>query len=77
MNCLCHFVMIEARMLTLDDPPYHIYSDAHLIARDYDNNLFIANGVRRHLEDASHNPQYCRNSLILEFANDALLKHHY
>ena len=69
--------MIEARMLTLDDPPYHIYSDAHLIARDYDNNLFIANGVRRHLEDASHNPQYCRNSLILEFANDALLKHHY
>ena len=33
--------------------------------------------MRRQLEGVSYDPEFCRSSLILEFAIDALLKQHY
>lgn len=61
VNCLCKFAMIETRMLSLRNPPYHLFADAHFMARDYDNSLHKANEMRRYLEGASYNPRSPRD----------------
>jgi len=77
VNWLCRSVSIEANMLSSVYPPCTTYLNARSIANEYDFKLFIASDLLRQLENASINPQFCRTSLILEFAIDALLKQHY